>query len=67
MMQSFKVKKQKMVQKTSTASVIGDHIMGIPLRRETSFSNKVNDIRGLSLNQESGSDDQSNNKGDITS
>ena len=56
-----------MVQKTSTASVIGDHIMGIPLRRETSFSNKVNDIRGLSLNQESGSDDQSNNKGDITS
>jgi hypothetical protein len=66
MMQSFKVKKQKMVQKTSTASVIGDHIMGIPLRRETSFSNK-NDIRGLSLNQESGSDDQSNNKGDITS
>ena len=66
MMQSFKVKKQKMVQKTSTASVIGDHIMGIPLRWETSFSNK-NDIRGLSLNQELGSDDQINNKGDITS
>ena len=66
MMQSFKVKKQKMVQKTSTASVIGDHIMGIPLRREKSFSNK-NDIRGLSLNQELGSDDQINNKGDITS